>query len=250
MTETDQTHFRAALLDAARPVPPGLLDGHGAPAGRRFSVYRNNVAVSLTEALRTGFPVLQKLLGAGNFDQLAGLFLRAHPPSSPLMMHYGAEMPHFLEGFAPLQHLGYLADVARLELALRRSYHAADAAPLDPAELASLPPADIPNARLAFAPATQLIVSPWPLYDIWRFNTEDGAPKPQAVAQSVLVARPEFDPQPHALSPADAAFCAAAMSGQTIGHAVVAAEAEDAAFDLTPLLGLLLSQHVLTQLTL
>ena len=46
-----QLDFRTAMLDAAVDVPDGLIDANGNPAGQRFSVYRNNVAVSLTEAL-------------------------------------------------------------------------------------------------------------------------------------------------------------------------------------------------------
>ncbi|MCP4818153.1 MAG: DUF2063 domain-containing protein, partial [Shimia sp.] len=112
-----QTEFRGALLDGTRERPIGLTDEKGRAAGRRFDVYRNNVAVSLTEALAAGFPTIAKLLGEENFNAIAGLFLRQSPPASPLMMHYGAGFPEFLQTFEPLQHLGYLADVAHLELA-------------------------------------------------------------------------------------------------------------------------------------
>ena len=52
---SDQSAFAAALMDPTQPAPEGLRDPFGGPAGKRFDVYRNNVAVSLTEALETGF---------------------------------------------------------------------------------------------------------------------------------------------------------------------------------------------------
>ena len=113
-----QDSFRAALLDPLAPVPDRLSDGQTRPVGRRFNVYRNNVAVSLTEALHTGFPIIARLLGAENMDGLAGAFLRAHPPDSPVMLRYGDALPGFIESQRQLDHLGYLSDVARLELAL------------------------------------------------------------------------------------------------------------------------------------
>lgn len=244
-----QSQFRAALLNPDAAVPEGLTDGAGAPTVKRFAVYRNNVAVALTDALKTAFPVLRKLLGDGNFDQLALLYARAHPPHSPLMMHYGQDMPAFLDAFAPLQHLGYLPDVARLELALRRAYHAADADPLDPQALAACPPDALMQSTLQLAPAVQVLGTPWPLFDIWRYNTAQDAPKPRAIAQSVLITRAGFDPEPHPLDAAQYAWLKAVQSGAALADAQDRATAQDPNFDLAPLLGLLLQHGALTNLT-
>ena len=153
----NQATFYRALLNPDLPVPAGLIDAGGRPAGSRFSVYRNNVTSGLTEVLQMGFPVLQKLLGEAYFKALAVSFLRENPPTSRIMMLYGAAMPGFLENFPPLAHLPYLADVARLEQALRCSYHAADAPPIDAARLSALSPEAFMAARLELAPALQLI---------------------------------------------------------------------------------------------
>ncbi len=243
-----QDSFVAALLSPGTPVPDGLSDPKGRTVGKRFDVYRNNVAVSLTEALETGFPVIAKLLGEVNFRNIAGVFLRQHPPQSPLMMFYGAGMPDFLAGFPPLAHLGYLADVARLELALREAYHAADAAPIAPARLETLPPDRLMASRVVLAPATRLIRSRWPVHAIWRFNREEGAPKPVMTPQDVLVVRPEYDPEPILLPPGGGAFVAALSGGAPFSEAYDAGLADDPAFDLAATLGLLLVHGTLADL--
>ncbi len=244
-----QTTFHTALLDASQPVPDGLLDAKAHPAGRRFSVYRNNVAVSLTEAMHQAFPVITKLLGPQNMDGLAGIFLRQHPPSSPLMMFYGEEFPAFLEGMPQLSHLGYLPDVARLELALRQAYHAADSQPIDPDALA-LSPEDLMQARLTLAPATQILRSDWPVHAIWLFNSQENAPKPEAGAQDILITRPEYDPAPHLLPTGGAAWIARIQAGQTIGEAFEATAAETPDFDLGTTLALLLQGGAITSVTI
>ncbi|MEM8653809.1 MAG: DNA-binding domain-containing protein [Pseudomonadota bacterium] len=245
-----QSEFRAALLDPERAVPTGLTDGLGQPTTRRFDVYRNNVTVALMDALRTGFPVLCKLLGDQNFDQLARLFARAHPPASPVMMEYGSALPDFLEAFEPLAHIGYLADVARLELALRRAYHAADAPTLDAAQLGTLAPETLMRTQLHLAPAVQLLASKWPILDIWRYNTVAGAEKPRGVAQSVLVTRAAFDPAPHDVTKAQFAWLTAINAGAPLEDAVDSATAHDPDFDLGPVLTLLMQHNALTDLTL
>ncbi len=236
-----QSLFTKALFDPDSPRPAGLADGQGRAAGRRFDVYRNNVVQSLTEALEVGFPVIRKLVGESNFKILARAFVQQHQPFSPMLMFYGAQMPEFLETFEPTCGIRYLPDMARLEIALRESYHAADADPVDPARLDNMAPDKLMRARFAFVPALRLIQSDWPIHAIWQFNTEEGAPKPEMVAQDVLVLRPDFEPVTHLLSPGVGAFVAALRDGARLGAAVAMTSQSHQNFDLVAALGLLIS---------
>lgn len=221
-----QAAFAAALLDPEAEVPRGLVDPWGNRALKRFSVYRNNVAGSLTRALEAAFPTVRKLVGEEFFAALAGVYLRAHPPQSRMLMLYGEAMPAFLEGFPPVATLGYLPDVARIDQAMRESYHAADSAPLPEAEFQRLLGEDIAGLRLHLAPAVRLVRSRWPVVAIWEANHE-GGPPPRSEAEDALILRPDFDPRPHRLPRGGAAFLAALLEGQRLGDAVDAAEGPD-----------------------
>ena len=232
-----QTDFRLALLDPGLAVPEGLTDPQGRPAGRRFSVYRNNVAVGLTDALRNYFPVVHALVGEEFFAAMAGVFLRAHPPASPVLITYGAELPGFLAVFPPVAHLGYLPDIARLELAIRDAYHAADAAPVAADTFAAMAPGALASARIRFAPAVRLIRSAWPIHAIWSANRRGTAPPAARVAEDVLVVRPAFDPEPRLLPAGSAAFLSALIAGATLADAL---DAANPGFEPTDTISLLL----------
>lgn len=240
---TTQTEFRARLLDPTSPPPEGVRNPNGEQATKRFDVYRNNVAVSLTDALEAAFPVVDKLVGNKFFRAMAGVYLRAHPPKSPVMMFYGDDMPEFLAGFEPAKTVPYLPDMARLELALRHSYHAADAAPVAPDALGNLAPDTLPHVTFGFAPGVRVIPSRYPLQSIWAANTSGGdiAKTPQAA----LVTRPEFDPIVDPMTPEQATVTTALMQGEPLGDAL---RHGGAGFDLGPLLGLLLGRNAITSL--
>lgn len=233
--------FAAALLDPDAAVPAGIADPKGRPAPKRLAVYRNNVASSLARALEAAFPTVRKLVGEEFFVAMALVFLRAHPPTSRIMMLYGDELPGWLEIFPPVARLGYLPDVARLDQAMRESYHAADSDPLPEALLQGMLGADPGGLRFRLAPSLRLIRSRWPVQSIWAANNE-GASPPQPGAEAALVLRPVFDPRPHRLSAADGAFVAALMEGRTLGQCLdVAGEA----VDLAGVLALLVSSRAI-----
>ena len=246
---TSQSEFRAAVFDPDMAVPQSLTDGDNQPAGKRFNVYRNNVVVSLKDALAESFPVIEKFIGAQNFGSLAGLFVHSNPPSDPRMMLYGAEFPTFLENFQPLAHLGYLADVARLELAQRRCYHAADTTPIDPSIFSTMPPDILGTTKASFAPAMHIVRSSWPILDIWHFNMTDSAPQPGPNGQDVLIGRAEFDPSMHVLPQGGADLITLLQNETSLGDALETVEQSHKNFDFSALLGTLLQTGALTGLT-
>ena len=240
----DQTTFRSGLLNPAAPIPEGLTDGHNQPAGRRYGVYRNNVTVSLREALAEGFPSIVSLIGRENFDHLARAYLRQSPPTSPLMMHYGAEFPDFLDAVEQLSHLPYLADVARIDVAMRQSYHAADGTGIDASALQALDQETLLATRFVFAPSMILLRSQWPIGSIWHYTLR-GGDKPTGVAEDVLILRAEYDPELFILGPGAGDVLHALHSGTAFGAAI---DAGGDAFDLAALLHLLLTQNAITHL--
>ncbi|MCW2306078.1 HvfC/BufC N-terminal domain-containing protein [Rhodobium gokarnense] len=241
-----EQEFAAALLDPDRSAPAGL----GARP-TRLSIHRNNVVSGLVDHLAAILPAASRIVGEDFFRAAAGVFVRAAPPSSPLMFAYGAGFPMFLEGFPPAKGVAYLADVARLEWAVYDALHAADAAPLDPNALADVPPEGLDSVRFRFHPATRVIVSGYPVVSLFRANRgadPDGPLKLSAEGEGALVTRPEVEVAVHAVSPATAAFFAALQDGAPLGPAAAAGLQADPAFDLAASLSLLLTTGAATAL--
>ncbi|MEF3046267.1 HvfC/BufC N-terminal domain-containing protein [Pseudotabrizicola sp. L79] len=227
--------FATALLAPDAPLPAGVTDPLGRAAPRRFAVSRNNVVVSLTKALEDAFPVIRQLVGPEFFAAMAGVFLRAHPPQSPVLMLYGAGFAGFLNDFPPVAHLPYLADVARLEQALRESYHAADAPPVGGETLGQIGIEALMQRRLRLAPSLRLVASAFPIVSIWQANRQGGA-TPLPRPETALILRPGFDPMPHLLPPCGQPIITAIQAGTPLGAALSAAPEDEAAQVLSLLL--------------
>lgn len=226
-----QREFAAALLqDTAAPA--GLTTARGAPDPRRFAVYRNNVLAGLTRALEQRFPVTVRLVGEAFFRGMAERFIAGSRPRSPLLAEYGEDFPEFIRGFEAAATVPYLADVARLEAAWSNAYHAAEAAPIDPGDVAGLAAEALPAARLTRHPAAALICSAYPVGSIWAAHqSEVVEPVVRSGPESVLIVRPGADVALHVLPQRDAPFAAAVLDGAALGEAAERALEAEAGFD-------------------
>ncbi len=234
--------FDAALRGG--PLPAGLTARDGTEVERRFDVYRNNVAVSLTAALALRFPVIQRLVGEAFFGPLARLYAATERPLSPVLAEWGDGFPAFLAGFPPLAGLPYLADVARIELARGRAFHAADAAPIDPTRLAA---ADPERVRLILHPSVKLLFLSYPAVSIWARNQPGRADLPLVNGpETALILRDAaFQVPVRPVTAGDAALLQFIMDGATLSEAAVSAQQVQAKHDPTPMLVSLMQSGVI-----
>ena len=164
-----QGAFAQALLDPHQSVPPGIVTWNQSDPARRLAVYRNNVMVSLVDALAQTFTVTQTLVGEEFFRAMCQVFVRENPPRVRVLSSYGDELPRFIGQFAPAASLPYLADVARLEMQRLQALHAADAPAMAPHDIAAIvqDPQRLPVVRWQLAPSLRVFRSPHAVVSLW-----------------------------------------------------------------------------------
>ena len=245
--------FAEALLDPDKNIPEGVIGPDKQPAPKRFSVYRNNVALSLREALEQTYPGVRKIVGTENFDILASVYFTSYPPQTPMMQAYGEMFPEFLRDFEPLQHSPFLVDLAQVEKYWIDAYHACDRAILDAAELGKIDAEQLVHTRFSAHPASAVIQSHYHLHDLFLSRDEEGecdvSYEKADLVQAVLITRPLLDVQVNKLGPAEAEFFNMIINNATLGESVEGAMEFDANFDASAAIALMLSTGTMCDLS-
>ncbi len=224
----------AALLEPDRETPALVSGPPGTAAVKRYNVYRNNVTVSLIDALAAVYPAVQRITGVEFFRAMARFHIRETPPTSPLLFEYGRDFPAFIERYECAQGMPWLADAARIERAWLDAHHAADAAPLTASDLAFFPPERLGDLVFAPHPATRLVRSRFAAVTIFAANRTT-APVVEIDAgepEDALITRPESDVVVRRLAPGEAEFLSALIAGRPLGEAAGAALDVHPDFDL------------------
>lgn len=251
----DQAVFSKGLLEAEMPTPADVVGpAKGKKANKRYNVYRNNVIVGLTESLMAAYPVVNELVGEEFFRAMTPVYVRHTPPICAMLAEYGKDYPDFLQDFEPVQDVPYLPDIARLEQAWLQSYHSADATPMEPVALQTVPQERLGDVVFKFHPACRLVKSDYPIHSIWAAHKTDDPGTHMAdimvKPENVLITRPALDITVIALPEGGGAFIEALMSGHSLSVAAEHASETNENFDLAQNLGGLLETGALHSLEL
>jgi Putative DNA-binding domain len=223
------------LTDPEYRTPAGIVGPNGKNAVKRYNVYRNNVTVSLINALAAIFPATQRITGVEFFRAMARFYVRATPPRSPLLFEYGREFPDFIERYEYARPTPYLADTARIERAWLDAYHAADELPLAAQNLASILPESLPDVIFVGHPAAFIVRSQFPTRSIFVANRSEGPMEriESFVPEDTLVTRPDQQVAIRGLPPGGAEFLTQLLMGEPLGAAAARALETSPDFDLT-----------------
>lgn len=245
MRPAEYQSFASALCDPALPTPPGLRVAPGIAIGERFAIYRNNVHVSLVDALAERFPVVLALVGEEFFRAMAREYVWARKPASAVLTYYGGDFPDYIASHDAAGTLPFLGDVARLEGAWSQAWAAADEPALNRSALAARGTAELAAARIRPHAAAHLIRSAWPVADLWQAHQQSD-PDLSALqwqAQNVLITRPDAEIHLRSLDAGAATIAQALLDGRSIAEA--AAQADDT--DIGIVLALLLDSGMIAE---
>jgi Putative DNA-binding domain len=242
--------FATGLMDPTCPTPSGVMGPRGKGALKRYNVYRNNVTVSLIDALVAIYPAVQRITGTEFFRAMARFHVRATPPTSPLLFEYGRDFPAFIESYKYAQDMPWLADVARIERVWLDAYHAADAPALPAAALAQVSADRLGNTIFRVHPATRIVRSAYPAVAIFAMNRADGpvTSLKSSAAENALVTRPDMEVVVRLLPHGNATFLASLIDGATLAEATARALDETSSFDLSASIAGMIEAGVFTTL--
>ncbi|OCP19204.1 MULTISPECIES: DNA-binding domain-containing protein [unclassified Ensifer] len=240
--------FAAPLLDPACATPAFVAGPNNKRADKRFNVYRNNVTVSLIEALAATFPAVQRVTGEVFFRAMARFHVRESPPTSPLLFEYGRDFPDFIARYEYARSMPWLADVARIERAWLDAYHAADAKVLAADAIAAIPAERLGGIVFKPHPATRLVRSVYPAVTIFAANRAEGpvGRVDNAAPESALVTRPELDVIVRRLSTGTDILLDALLRGRPLAEAAESAATQCPTFDLAAGIAVMLEAGAFT----
>jgi hypothetical protein len=152
----------------------------------QLEIYREQFWLRHTGSLVEDFPGVSGILGQDAWQRLSEEYLAAYPPASFTLRDLGARFPEFVERSSWLDHHALCVDMAHLELAYLEIFDAADAPPLDPHKLASMPENAWEHAEIVVNPALRLLAVRYPVPRLRRLLREA-----EVTLESVPIPEPE-----------------------------------------------------------
>ncbi|MDO6462263.1 DNA-binding domain-containing protein [Granulosicoccaceae sp. 1_MG-2023] len=216
---TLQLRFAAYLNDRRESaILDDIVGDEKADAGVRMGIYYDAYRLRLIGVLQTDYPGLYLYLGDKAFAALVLAYLKACPPCSRSVRHFGVRLPEFIRDNASRREdAALLYELALFEKLQNDVFDEADAEPISGAQLAAVPAEAWGGLCLRLIPACRLLRLQYAIPQLWRLlQDKDEAPlRSQEPAQATdwLVWRKQLEPHWRALAADEAVAVRALQDG-------------------------------------
>lgn len=232
--QTLQMSLSAALLSGDVNAVADQFCAGNADAAARLNVYRNNTLISLTECLKSVFPVTEKLSDPRFFAYAAHEYIMKHPPKEARLSQYGGGFHRFLKAFEPCIGFPIIAEMAALEWMISDSLLETENPAISLAFAAEVIARGEPLC-LSLQPNLRFVLSRWPIIDVWLAHQQEHviiqAPLCPRASRIAITTR-SGDIQCLELDAARFAFWHSLAKGKSLEAAATQAILRDRLFDL------------------
>lgn len=242
---------RATLQDLKNTILPGKFESNDL-----MQVYRNNYYISLTEALRSVFVSVDKLVGKGFFDFVAHGYIDAHPSKSGNLHEFGEHFASFIGSLEQAASVPYIRDIARLDWAWHETFHAEDSIPVGVEVLAEFEPEELGTLNFGCVTAMKILKMDYSIFGLWNhcrdipgFESADELSYDETT-ESIMVHRLGLDVVVSLLTQAEAAFIQKLNQGFCLADATESAMNRDMQFQLLDVLQSLFVKGIVSKVGL
>ncbi len=148
----------------------------------RLRIHQNNYRESLSDALLGLFPLCTAFVGEVFLKQALRHFVMDCPPVEAALYGYGKGLAAFLQTYPAAETVPYLADLARLEWYTHELANVDEVPAFD--DVAAAQGALYAGLRLKLHNNARLLLSDYPIYDLWRVATEQCPPEDLSMENS------------------------------------------------------------------
>lgn len=212
-----QTEFQSGVLkNDAKNLINAIVENHFS-AEQQLQIYHNNILVSLTEALQSIYPNIQRLLGEDFFKAAANIYIPQNLPHTGSLIEFAGNFAEFLADFEHTKEMLYLVDIAKIDWACHQIYHAKDSPLFDLNKLRNIPEAEYEQIKFILNPASFILKSAYPVLHIIKICQEIVGPEEtvnlEEGGDNILIIRKEMEITFDRLSGAEFSFLQAIAEG-------------------------------------
>ncbi|HKD20237.1 MAG TPA: DNA-binding domain-containing protein [Thermoanaerobaculia bacterium] len=229
--EAPGTVDEAVLSEAARAeldpadIDRVILPSQTLTAVERVGVYQGMYLLRMIEALEGDYPAVAHFLGDEEFGGVVTRYVAAHPSRSFTFNRLGERFPEFLKASRGIRRKGFVADLARLELAVTEVFDAPESDAWPAEAVARIPEEAWAGAVLKPIAAFRLGAYGYPVNAYLQSVKEENHDHPDVGRKATFAAvwRKGFEVWRLDLSKPAYEFLGALAKGRPFGKAVAAA---------------------------